>query len=118
MTTHHFLPTTMLSCGYPPHPSTLSSTTAFAPSHPPHLTHFFPSTTPTQPIQPLTIPPDYCIVAFFIVIVISVVQWFVDGRKNYKGPVVELVGDGDEAVYAADDNLDDKVRGEVAGREG
>lgn len=63
-------------------------------------------------------PPDYCIVAFFIVIVISVVQWFVDGRKNYKGPVVELVGDGDEAVYAADDNLDDKVRGEVAGREG
>ena len=36
---------------------------------------------------------DYCIVAFFIVIVISVFQWFVDGRKNYKGPQIELVGD-------------------------
>ena len=59
---------------------------------------------------------NYCIVAFFIVIVISVVQWFVDGRKNYKGPVVELVGDG-EAVYAADD-LDDKVGGGVNGGNG
>ena len=39
-------------------------------------------------------------------------QWFLDGRKNYKGPVVELVGEGggEEAVYAAD-NLDDKVEG-------
>ena len=54
--------------------------------------------------------PDYCIVAFFIVIVISVVQWYVDGRRNYKGPVVELVGEGEEAVYAADD-LDDKTAG-------
>lgn len=25
---------------------------------------------------------------------ISIVQWFVDGRKNYKGPQVELVGEG------------------------
>lgn len=38
------------------------------------------------------------------------IQWFVDGRKNYKGPVVELVGDGDEVVYAADD-LDDRAGG-------
>ncbi|KAL9129691.1 MAG: hypothetical protein Q9217_001933 [Psora testacea] len=36
---------------------------------------------------------NYCIVAFFIILVISVVQWFVDGRRNYKGPQVELVGD-------------------------
>ena len=36
---------------------------------------------------------DYCIVAFFIVIVISVIQWFVDGRKNYKGPQIEIVGE-------------------------
>lgn len=62
---------------------------------------------PTLPVTGSNM--NYCIVAFFIVIVISVVQWFVDGRKNYKGPVVELVGD-DEAVYAADD-LDDKVGG-------
>lgn len=58
----------------------------------------------------LTFPnSDYCIVAFFIVIVISVIQWFVDGRKNYKGPVVELIGE-DEVVYAGD-NVDDKARG-------
>ena len=49
------------------------------------------------------------------------VQWFADGRKNYKGPVVELVGGGDEdgvgvvgggggggAVYAADGEVNDK----------
>ena len=34
---------------------------------------------------------DYCIVAFFIVIVISTVQWFVDGRKNFHGPKIEFV---------------------------
>ncbi|KAL9029119.1 MAG: hypothetical protein Q9196_002605 [Gyalolechia fulgens] len=33
---------------------------------------------------------DYCIVAFAIVIIISTVQWFVDGRKNFKGPCVDL----------------------------
>lgn len=43
---------------------------------------------------------NYCVVAFFIVVVISVVQWFVDGRKNYKGPVVELVGEEGRGVYA------------------
>jgi len=32
---------------------------------------------------------NYCVVAFFIVLVISTVQWFVDGRKNYTGPRVE-----------------------------
>ncbi|KAK4545350.1 hypothetical protein LTR36_003530 [Oleoguttula mirabilis] len=33
---------------------------------------------------------NYCIVAFAIVLIISVVQWFVDGRKNYHGPKLEL----------------------------
>ena len=63
---------------------------------------------PTLPVTGSNM--NYCIVAFFIVIVISVVQWFVDGRKNYKGPVVELVGEDETAVYAADD-LEDKVGG-------
>ncbi|CAD6589621.1 MAG: hypothetical protein ASARMPRED_004145 [Alectoria sarmentosa] len=64
---------------------------------------------PTLPVTGSNM--NYCIVAFFIVIVISVVQWFVDGRKNYKGPVVELVGEGEDgAVYAAD-SLDDKAEG-------
>ncbi|KAF2769384.1 amino acid transporter [Teratosphaeria nubilosa] len=33
---------------------------------------------------------NYCIVAFAIVAIISMVQWFVDGRKNYSGPRIEL----------------------------
>ncbi len=32
---------------------------------------------------------NYCIVAFAIVLIISVIQWFVDGRKNYKGPHID-----------------------------
>lgn len=33
---------------------------------------------------------NYCIVAFAIVIVISAIQWIVDGRKNYKGPELDV----------------------------
>ncbi|KAL8925667.1 MAG: hypothetical protein Q9208_003350 [Pyrenodesmia sp. 3 TL-2023] len=33
---------------------------------------------------------NYCIVVFAIIILISAFQWFVDGRKNFKGPRVEL----------------------------
>ena len=35
-------------------------------------------------------PPDYCIVAFTVVLIISTVQWFIDGSKNFKGPRVDL----------------------------
>lgn len=34
---------------------------------------------------------NYCIVAFAIVLFISTIQWFVDGRKNYTGPKVETM---------------------------
>jgi choline transport protein len=30
------------------------------------------------------------VVVFFIILVISVVQWFVDGRKNFTGPKVNI----------------------------
>ena len=43
---------------------------------------------------------NYCIVAFGIVIIISMIQWFVDGRKNFTGPKVEL----DEQVLTAVDS--------------
>lgn len=33
---------------------------------------------------------NYCVVVFAIVLLISVVQWFVDGKKNYTGPQVLL----------------------------
>ena len=48
---------------------------------------------------------NYCIVAFFIVLVISVVQWIFDGSRNFKGPQVELVADENEA-YDQDINQD------------
>ena len=73
---------------------------------------------------------DYCIVAFFIVIVISVVQWFVDGRKNYKGPQIEIVGEdatgdayqnghankiSDESIAEADGNETGRLNGQADG---
>jgi choline transport protein len=42
---------------------------------------------------------NYCIVAFGIVLIISMIQWFVDGRKNFHGPKVEL---DDQILTAVD----------------
>lgn len=56
-------------------------------------------------------PSDYCIVAFFIVIVISVVQWFVDGRKNFKGPQIELVAENPLHPGYSSGESDDKPHG-------
>ncbi|KXT12562.1 hypothetical protein AC579_2094 [Pseudocercospora musae] len=33
---------------------------------------------------------NYCIVVFAIVFIISMIQWFVDGRKNYTGPKLDI----------------------------
>ena len=33
---------------------------------------------------------NYCIAAFAIVLIVSTIQWFVDGRKNFRGPKVDL----------------------------
>ncbi|KAJ9656043.1 hypothetical protein H2198_005203 [Neophaeococcomyces mojaviensis] len=33
---------------------------------------------------------NYCVVAFGIILLISVIQWFTDGRKNYEGPRVTI----------------------------
>jgi choline transport protein len=30
------------------------------------------------------------VVVFFIILVISVVQWFVDGKKNFTGPRIDI----------------------------
>lgn len=57
---------------------------------------------------------DYCIVAFFVVIVISVVQWFVDGRKNFKGPQIELVAENPLDPGYSNGGPDDKPRGVTA----
>jgi hypothetical protein len=34
--------------------------------------------------------PDYCVVVFFIILMVSVFQWFIDGRKNFTGPRVDI----------------------------
>ncbi|KAJ5855027.1 hypothetical protein N7534_007570 [Penicillium rubens] len=36
---------------------------------------------------------NYCIAAFAVIIIISVFQWFVDGRKNFTGPRVDITLD-------------------------
>lgn len=33
---------------------------------------------------------DYCVVAFFLVFVIAVVQWYVDGKQNFTGPRIDM----------------------------
>jgi choline transport protein len=33
---------------------------------------------------------NYCIVAFAIVLIISIIQWYVDGKKNYSGPKLDM----------------------------
>ncbi|OCT46463.1 Choline transport protein [Cladophialophora carrionii] len=33
---------------------------------------------------------NYCVAAFAIVLVISTMQWFIDGRKNYTGPQIDI----------------------------
>lgn len=62
---------------------------------------------------------NYCIAAFAIILIISAIQWFVDGRKNYKGPKIDdesmlsfdaiAAIDGDKAKQLAEnDGTDDK----------
>ncbi|KAL6824596.1 amino acid/polyamine transporter I [Trichoderma sp. SZMC 28015] len=44
------------------------------------------------PVLPVTgSNMNYCIVAFAIIIAISLFQWIIDGRKNFTGPRVNLV---------------------------
>lgn len=33
---------------------------------------------------------NYCVVVFFLWLVIAMVQWFVDGRANFKGPTMDF----------------------------
>jgi hypothetical protein len=42
----------------------------------------------------ITFYVDYCVVAFGIIIIISAIQWIVDGRKNFTGPRVDVTLEG------------------------
>ena len=47
---------------------------------------------PALPVDGVTM--NYCVAAFAVVILISAIQWVVDGRKNYVGPRVTIGMDG------------------------
>jgi hypothetical protein len=48
---------------------------------------------------------NYAVVGFGVMIIISTVQWFVDGRLNYKGPTF------DEFAFATIEGRDEVERG-------
>jgi choline transport protein len=48
---------------------------------------------------------NYCIVAFAIVLIISMIQWVIDGKKNFTGPKVDI----DEQILTAVDIPDELI---------
>ena len=48
---------------------------------------------------------NYCIVAFAIILLISTIQWFADGRKNYEGPRITI--DTGDHVAVVQENAGD-----------
>lgn len=60
---------------------------------------------------------DYCIVAFGIILLISTIQWFVDGRKNFTGPRADMSLEVLEAMKTNNSNtpavIDAKLAGEL-----
>ncbi|KAL6908747.1 amino acid/polyamine transporter I [Trichoderma evansii] len=64
---------------------------------------------PEIPVTPSNM--NYAIVAFGVILLISGGTWIFDGRKNYKGPIVELQGMFDGTVDGMDPaGLSDSVR--------
>ncbi|KAF1998382.1 amino acid transporter [Amniculicola lignicola CBS 123094] len=57
---------------------------------------------------------NYCIVAFAIIILISTIQWFADGRKNFTGPRTEMGLEILEAVKDQPENPMDDEHGKTA----
>ena len=57
---------------------------------------------------------NYCIIAFGIVLIINTLTWNFDGRKNYKGPQIELVGEhvigGHDFDVSRDFDVDDQYK--------
>jgi choline transport protein len=55
---------------------------------------------PAVPVTGSTM--NYCIVAFAIVVIIATIQWFVDGKKNFHGPKIDLAALQEGEVGAID----------------
>lgn len=72
---------------------------------------------PDSPVTPENM--NYAVAAFGVVLVIAVVQWLVDGRKNYEGPqidpeamskgIVEGITGGAESVESEASATDTKM---------
>ncbi|PSN74538.1 amino acid permease [Corynespora cassiicola Philippines] len=58
---------------------------------------------------------NYCVVAFAIILIISTVQWFVDGRKNFTGPRTDVGLEVLEAVTSqpGTEPIDPKLADEI-----
>lgn len=61
---------------------------------------------------------NYAVVAFGIVLIIAVVQWIIDGRKNYEGPQIDAAAmskgivegiSGVESAHSAEESVDTKA---------
>lgn len=64
---------------------------------------------------------NYCIVAFAIVIIIATVQWFIDGKKNFHGPVVDIdamKGAGEPAIDPIGNDIEIEEGKKYEGAEG
>ncbi|CAI7655336.1 unnamed protein product [Penicillium crustosum] len=59
---------------------------------------------------------NYCIAAFAVIIIISVFQWFVDGRKNFTGPRVDITIDALDTVPTREELDSSMHEKELAGR--
>jgi hypothetical protein len=46
---------------------------------------------------------DYAVAAFAVIIIISVFQWFIDGRKNFTGPRVNVTLDALDTMPTHDE---------------
>lgn len=46
---------------------------------------------------------NYCIAAFGVILLIAVTTWFLDGRKNYDGPLIELAQNHEIVGQAKDE---------------
>ncbi|KAI8932971.1 hypothetical protein NX059_010439 [Plenodomus lindquistii] len=60
---------------------------------------------------------NYCVVAFGIILFISTIQWFVDGRKNFTGPRSEMGLEVLEAMKTNDPDMAEPSHSKIADEE-
>jgi len=61
---------------------------------------------------------NYCIVVFFIWLVVAMVHWYVDGKENFTGPKMDFEGHLLEAQRPPEEEIEMDSRVKVDGKEG